>query len=425
MEKGIREIKPVTGLHAAVHLPGSKSYSQRALVVAALAAGESRLWNVLAAEDTRYLTDALRLLGAGIAGDGVDLTVSGNGGIIRNPGREIFLGNNGTALRLLTSLVCLGKGRFILTGIERLCQRPVQPLLDALAKMGVRVLSRDGNGCPPVIVEADGIPGGTITLVNIESSQYVSSLLISAPYARADVEIRLEGRTVSQPYIDLTLEVMSRFGVDVMRGETNRRYVVKSGQRYEAREYRVEGDVSSASYFFLAAAICVGTARVFNINPQSLQGDMGILRIMEDLGCAVVKGDNWIEVTGRPLRGGEYVVDMGDMPDMVPTAAVLAAFRPGRAVITNVAHLRLKESNRIEALVTELNRMGIAAEERPDGLSVTGGKPRGAEIETYKDHRIAMSFAVAGLAAPGVRIRDPRCVDKSFPSFWEELDKLS
>lgn len=423
-EGRMQEIKPVGQLDATLHLPGSKSYSQRAMVVAALAEGKSHLQNVLVAEDTRYLTEALRLLGADISGTGEDLVVSGTGGNIHSPGRDIFLGNNGTALRLLTSVVCLGKGRFILTGVSRLCERPVQPLLDALAKMGINARSKTGTGCPPVLIEANGIPGGRITLVNIESSQYVSSLLISAPYAGKDVEIVLEGRTVSQPYIDLTLEVMSRFGVQVAtRGENT--YSITCGQRYKGRAYRVEGDVSSASYFFLAAAIVRGRCKVFNINPQSLQGDIGVLGIMEELGCAVAKGADWVEVTGGALREGEYIVNMGDMPDMVPTIAVLAAFRPGRTVITNVAHLRLKESNRIEALVVELNRMGIMAEEREDGLVVTGGTPHGAEIETYHDHRIAMSFAVAGLAVPGIKIKNPRCVDKSFPGFWEEMAKAT
>jgi 3-phosphoshikimate 1-carboxyvinyltransferase len=275
-----------------------------------------------------------------------------------------------------------------------------------------------------VVIEANGIRGGNVTLTDLESSQYVSSLLISSPYAGGDVCIQLKGRSVSLPYIDLTVEVMEYFGVKVAeRGKDN--YYVKCGQRYSGRIYHVEGDVSSASYFFLAAALCGGKIRVLNINPDSQQGDIRFLRIMEDLGCSVLRGDTFVEVLGGKLRGGEYVADMGDMPDMVPTMAVLSAFRPGRTVIKNVAHLRIKESNRIAAPVNELKKMGIVAGETDDGLIIDGGKPHGAEIETYNDHRIAMSFAVAGLAVPGVIIKNSACVNKSFPGFWEELKKLS
>lgn len=418
------EIKPSGSLQATVKVPGSKSYTQRGLVIAALAEGKSFLQNALISEDTRYLMEALRSLGTGILISGEDLIVTGTGGCIGNQHRDIFLGNNGTALRFLTSLVALGRGEYVLTGDSRLCERPVKPLLEALKALGVSAHSGKGDGYPPVVIEANGIRGGSVTLIDVESSQYVSSLLISAPYSEGDVSIQLKGRTVSLPYVDLTIEVMELFGVEVT-GREKGNYYVKCGQRYVGQRYRVEGDVSSASYFFLAAALCGGRVRVLNINPHSQQGDMKFLRIMEDLGCSVLWGDMWVEVSGGKLRGGEYVADMADMPDMVPTMAVLSAFRPGRTVITNVSHLRLKESNRIAAPVNELRRMGIVAEETDDGLIITGGKPHGAEIETYNDHRIAMSFAVAGLAIPRIRIKNSACVNKSFPGFWDELKKLS
>ncbi|MFA4915731.1 MAG: 3-phosphoshikimate 1-carboxyvinyltransferase [Syntrophales bacterium] len=418
------EIKPIEKLQATVTVPGSKSYTQRALVVASLAKGESFLQNALISEDTRYLMEGLRRLGTGITISGDSIAVTGTGGCILNPHREIFLGNNGTALRFLMSLVALGSGNYILTGESRLCERPVKPLLEALNTLGVYAYSRDRDGYPPVVIEADGIPGGMVTLTNVESSQYISSLLISTPYAKIDVDIRLQGRTSSLPYIDLTVKVMECFGVKVRRkGDDN--YYVKCGQKYAGQRYIVEGDVSSACYFFLAAALCGGRVRVLNINPRSEQGDMRLLRIMEDFGCSVLRGDMWIEVSGGNLPGGEYVVDMGDIPDMVPTMAVLAAFRPGRTVITNVSHLRIKESNRLAAPVNELNKMGIVAGETDDGLIITGGKPHSAEIETYNDHRIAMSFAIAGLVTPGIRIKNSACVNKSFPGFWNELKKLS
>lgn len=417
------EIRPLENLCATVKLPGSKSYTQRALVIAALAQGESCLRNVLLAEDTGYMMEALRLLGAGISEAHGDVVVQGTGGRIANPGQQIFLGNNGTALRFLTSLVSLGNGRFVITGEKRLCERPVKPLLNALEALGVTAHTEEGRGFPPVVIDARGMEGGTVVFENVESSQYVSSLLISAPYAAGDVAIRLRGRTVSEPYIEMTLEAMRLFGVEVVREEQHD-YVIKSGQRYMGRSYLVEGDASTASYFMLAAALCRGRVKILNINPRSLQGDIRLLNVMENLGCRIVRGEDWVEITGEALRPGDYTIDMGDMPDMAPTMAVLAAFREGRTQITNVAHLRIKESNRIAALVSEISRIGILAEETEDGLVITGGRPHGAEIETYNDHRIAMSFAIAGLITPGMKIANPQCVNKSFPAFWDELEKL-
>jgi 3-phosphoshikimate 1-carboxyvinyltransferase len=294
--------------------------------------------------------------------------------------------------------------------------------LDALRTLGVSV-SEKNTGYPPVAIVAAGIEGGIVTLSDIESSQYVSSLLISAPYSRRGVKIRLEGRKVSEPYIDMTLKVMRDFGVKPEKTADGCCHV-KGGQRYVGREYMIEGDVSSASYFFLAAALSGGRIRVLNINPETIQGDIGIIEIMKDLGCSARYGANWVELTGGALHGGEYMIDMGNMPDMVPGVAVLAAFRQGRTVIKNASHLRLKESNRLFALATELKRIGIEAEETKDGLIINGGHPHGAEIETYNDHRIAMSFAIAGLVADGMKIKNEKCVQKSFPGFWEALKEL-
>jgi 3-phosphoshikimate 1-carboxyvinyltransferase len=415
------EIRPVRRLNVTVEVPGSKSYTQRALVVACLAESRSMLCNALISEDTRYLVEALRFLGAEIIISGSDVTVTGTGGNIHNPGRVIMLGNNGTALRFLTTLTALGRGEYILDGSSRLRERPLGPLLDALKILGVQFQSRDGY--PPVKIDAAGLKGGNVAFADMESSQYVSSLLIGAPYAAGDIEIALTGRTVSQPYIDMTVDVMKRFGAEVIR-RGKKLFNVRNGSHYRGQRYIIEGDASSASYFFLAAALCRGRVRVVNMNPASLQGDINILDVMETLGCSVVRGDHWVEVAGGPLREGNVLFDMGDMPDMVPTLAVLAAFRQGQTIITNVSHLRVKESDRIAALVNELRRIGVAARETTDGLIVFGGKPRGANIETYNDHRIAMSFAIAGLAIPGIRIKDRHCVGKSFPGFWDELSRL-
>jgi len=424
MKHGPVAIKPLCSLDAVVAAPGSKSYTQRALVLAALAEGESVLLNPLIAEDTTILLSALQELGAdAVVGEG-EFRVIGTGGRISplKPGREISLGNNGTAMRLLMSIAALGKGDYVLTGGPRLCERPVQPLIGALGQLGGRAESLKQDGCPPVLVGGGGLRGGKAVLENIESSQFISSLLLAAPFADLDVAVEVRGEIPSRPYVDLTIQAMSDFGVDVAVKDQS--FLVEAGRKYNARRYRIEGDVSSASYFFAAAALCGGRVRVLNINPKTRQGDIGLLHILERLGCRIRKGYYDIEVAGGDLAGGEITFDMGEMPDVAPTVAVLAAVRPGRTVITNVAHLRVKESNRLQALAAELRKTGVHAEELPHGISIEGGNPKGALIETYNDHRIAMSFAVLGLAAPGMRIADPGCVGKSFPGFWKALETL-
>ena len=407
---------------SSVEVPGSKSLTQRALIAAALATGESLLRGALIAEDTLRLMEGLKLLGARLEQDVSGIRVIGTGGVIANPDREIFLGNNGTALRFLTALVCLGRGMYVLTGEPRLLERPVGPLVDALKDMGVKINCR--NNCPPVTVSANGLKGGQIALTDIESSQYVSALLLCAPCTAKGIELSLTGNIVSAPYIDLTVGVMKDFGAKIT--QTDRQlYRVGTKPIYSGRIYDVEGDASSASYFFLAAALLRRPVRVYGIRRDSAQGDIGLLDVLEKLGCRIESGEAWVEVSAPGgLAAGDVTLDMGNMPDMVPTVGVLAAYRRGKTVITNAAHLRIKESNRLAAMASELGRMGIAASERPDGLTIEGGSPVAANIETYNDHRIAMSFAVAGLVTPGIRIADKKCVEKSFPGFWRELAKL-
>lgn len=417
----MNEEKKLKAASEIINIPGSKSLTQRALVAAALARGDSFIGNALVAEDTLHLMNGLRTLGAQIVSADGGFFVSGTAGKLLHSGKEIFLGNNGTALRILVALVTLGSGIYVLTGEKRLCERPVSALVEALQSMNVDISCR--NNCPPVTVNAAGLAGGKIILKDIESSQYVSALLLCAPYTKNGVDLSLEGGIVSAPYIDLTISVMRDFGAKV--NETGpHQYSVEAGEIYHGRDYFVEGDASSASYFFAAAAILKKPVRVYGIGGGSSQGDMRLLKILEKLGCTIDSGDSWIAVACDGLREGDFTFDLNDMPDMVPTLAVLAAFRRGQTVITNVAHLRLKESNRLGAMAAELSRIGIAVSETADGLVIQGGIPLPAQIETYNDHRIAMSFAVAGLAVPGIEIMDKKCVDKSFPAFWEELKKV-
>jgi len=296
-------------------------------------------------------------------------------------------------------------------------ERPVAYLVNALRSLGVDAGYLEKEGYPPVLINASGIKGGRVKVPGDISSQYISSLLFSGPYAGSDLTIEIDGELVSKPYIDLTLDVMNAFGVSAEH-EDYQVFHVPAGQLYRAREFVIDGDASSASYFWGAAAITGGRVKTENIHPfKTRQGDIGLLNIFEKMGCCIMRDDNSVTVTGAPIKGVN--VDMGAMPDMVPTLAVVALFAAGKTIITNVGHLRHKESDRIADTAKELRRMGGRVEEKEDGLVIYGGeKLHGAEIDPHNDHRLAMSFAMAGLKIPGVTIKNENCVAKSFPEFW-------
>ncbi len=415
------KIKPLPRCDAVVTIPGSKSFTHRALMVSALADGESVLWNALRSEDTDLTATALEKFGVSILVGGDSIRVRGTGGNLKGAGEKIYVGDSGTSMRFLTALAALKKGRTQLDGSERMRQRPIAELLGALNDLGVRAYSLEGDGFPPVVVESGGLMGGVARIHGGESSQYLSGLLLVAPYARGDVRIEVVDRLASRPYVEITREVMSAFGVEVQCTDDSS-FFVRAGQRYHPQKYQVEGDASNASYFFAAAAVTRGRVKVENFRPSSVQGDAGFLGILEEMGCEITRGGNFAEVRGKKLQGIE--VDMNAMPDLVPTLAVAAAFAQGSTVMKNIGHLRLKESDRIAALSGELVKMGVKVESGDDWLKVMGGRARGAEVETYNDHRLAMSFAIAGLAVPGIRIKGEACVAKSFPGFWETFRGL-
>ncbi|MGA7563671.1 MAG: 3-phosphoshikimate 1-carboxyvinyltransferase [Desulfobaccales bacterium] len=416
----IKNIQPCDPVQATLTLPGSKSYTHRALVAASLAAGESLLVNPLRAEDTELTAMALTMLGAGIDWEAAAVRVRGAGGRWLPHAGPIYLGNSGTSMRFLTALTALGQGSYRLTGTERLCQRPLDELLNALGQLGVRAAAEGGAGCPPVVVHG-GLRGGRAVISGAISSQYVSALLFIGPLAPEGVEIEVTAELVSRPYVDLTLEVMGAFGVSYYR-QGYSYFQVPGGQTYQARDYAIEADASSASYFWAAAAVTGGRVTIANLDSDSCQGDASFPEVLARMGCEVASTESGLMVRGGPLRG--INVDLAAMPDLVPTLAVVAACAQGETVITGVPHLRHKESDRLAAVAAELNKMGIAARETADGLIIPGGRPHGAAIDPHQDHRLAMSFAVAGLKIPGVVIHDPGCVSKSFPDFWEYLDNL-
>ncbi len=419
------EIKPVSKVDATVTVPGSKSLTQRALIAAALGDGSSKLIGPLASEDTSYTSKALEQMGIIMEQGEDNWTVHGSGGKLATPESEIFLGNNGTATRFLTSVVALGNGSFQIDGEERMRERPIDPLMEALQGWGVDIRSIHNTGCPPLKIESKGLTGGATVLPEGKSSQYLSSLLLVAPYAAKPATLSVKGEVFSKPYVAMTLSVMADFGVDVDCNEEFTEFTIPQG-RYRAMDYRIEGDASNASYFWAAAAVTNGRVTVANVPVPSLQGDSGLVPLLARMGCNVTRDGGGITVEGCERLQG-ITVDMADMPDVVPTLAVVAAFAHGKTEIKNIEHLRIKECDRLTATLTELAKMGAKVEEGQDYMIIHGDGGEclhGTAIETYNDHRMAMSFAVAGLRVPGVQITGEGCVAKSFPDFWERFGLL-
>ena len=420
------EIQPVDKIDATVTVPGSKSLTQRALIAAALADGTSTLIGPLASEDTSYTSKALEQMGVAVKRDDAEKwEVKGSGGKLLTPETDIFLGNNGTATRFLTSVVALGNGTYCIDGEERMRERPIDPLMEALQGWGVDIESVHNTKCPPLKIESNGLQGGATVLPEGKSSQYLSSLLLVAPYGVKPASLTVQGEVLSKPYVAMTLSVMADFGIEVDCNESFTEFTIPQG-RYRAMDYRIEGDASNASYFWAAAAVTGGRVTVANVPVPSLQGDAGLVPLFGRMGCNVTRDGGGITVEGCERLQG-ITVDMGDMPDVVPTLAVVAAFAHGKTTINNIEHLRIKECDRLTATLTELVKMGAKVEEGRDYMVIhgDGGESlHGAEINTYNDHRMAMSFAVAGLRVPGVKITDEGCVAKSFPDFWDRFGVL-
>jgi 3-phosphoshikimate 1-carboxyvinyltransferase len=410
-------------------VPGSKSITNRALLVAALADGPSELRGALHSDDTLYMAQALDALGVPVDSNesGASFRIAGSGGGFSAPEADLFVGNSGTTMRFLTAALPLGRGRYRIDGVPRMRLRPIAPLLAALNDLGANAVSELGTGCPPIVVQAAGLTGGATRMAGDLSSQYFSALLMAAPYAERGVEVTVDGDLVSKPYLPMTTAVMAAFGVEAdLDTEHWRTLGVRPGQRYTGRVYDIEPDASNASYFFAAAAVTGGRVRVEGLGRRSTQGDLGFVEVLRQMGAEVEVGDDATEVQGPPhgdLRGVD--LDLGPISDTAQTLAAIAPFASGPTTIRGVAHARLKETDRVAALATELRRLGQGVEEFPDGLHITPCPVVPADIATYDDHRMAMSFAVAALRAPGIRLRDPACVAKTFPGFFDVLDAVT
>lgn len=418
------EIKPVKSpVTGHVRPPGSKSISNRALILAALSRGRSTLTGLLDSVDTRVMIDSLGRLGIDVAFNAATRTceVNGCGGQISVDAAELWCENSGTSIRFLTALCCLGVGKFRLDGIERMRERPIRDLVDCLRHLQARIDCEE-NGCPPVTISQTApLAGGEAAIRADISSQFLSALLMSAPCAADSVRLVVDGELVSKPYITMTLQMMKDFGGSVNYPDSLSAFEINPSG-YDGRHYDIEPDASAASYFMGAAAVTGGSVTIDGLSRSALQGDVEFASALQKMGCDVTWGSNDVTVSGRASKGVD--IDMNAISDTAQTLSTVAVFADSPTTIRSVGHMRHKETDRISAVVTELRRAGIQAEEFDDGLTIYPGTPTSASIETYDDHRMAMSFSLLGLQVPGIRILDPRCTSKTYPNFFADLEQL-
>lgn len=414
------DLKPTYNLDCEIDLPGSKYVANRVILIAALAEGISTIKNIPKNNDINQLIKVLKEFGVKIeTTEPGKLKIYGCSGLLKNPGKEINVSESGTLMRFITSVALLAEGEVMINGSERIRERPIQDLLDGLNQLGAECVSLNDN-FPPIKVKGE-IKGGVTIIKGNVSSQFISSLLLTAPFAKKEVIINISSRIVSSDYINMTIEAMKHFGVEIEREMD--RFIVKP-QKYQSREFNIPGDWSSASYFLAAAAIIPGKVTIRNLDMNSRQGEKKFADILEEMGCEVVKGDDHVTVRGRKLKAVEK--DMGDMPDVVQTLASVAVFAEGRTRITNIKHLKYKECDRIERTAEELRKLGVKIETKEDELIIYGNSRniRPATFDTHKDHRMAMSLSLIGLKIPGIKIRNPEVAGKSFPNYWEKLREI-
>lgn len=427
-------LNPISRVEGCINLPGSKSLSNRALLLAALANGTTKVTNLLDSDDVRHMLNALKHLGVNyrLSEDESECEVQGLGAAFEwQSGLALFLGNAGTAMRPLTAALCLanaetkGKREIVLTGEPRMKERPIKHLVDALIQAGADVQYLEQDGYPPVAIRNTGLKGGRIQIDGSVSSQFLTALLMAAPMAASDMEIEILGELVSKPYIDITLNMMKTFGVEV-ENQSYQRFLVKGAQQYQSpTTFLVEGDASSASYFLAAGAI-KGKVRVTGIGKNSIQGDRLFADVLEKMGAKITWGDDFIEAEKSELKGVD--MDMNHIPDAAMTIATTALFAEGETVIRNIYNWRVKETDRLTAMATELRKVGAVVEEGEDFIRIqplASDQFKQASIETYNDHRMAMCFALIALSDTPVTILDPACTAKTFPTFFDEFLKIT
>ncbi len=417
------EVVPGGPVCGSIRPPGSKSLTNRALVCAALASERSVLRGALASEDTEVMIDALRKLGMEIDVTDGGSTLAITPTLTRPVDQEIdlYIANSGTTIRFLTAALSAIKGRYRLHGVPRMHQRPIGDLVDALKRLGCQLETESPGGCPPVRIVSQGWIEAETEVAGAVSSQFLSGLLMAAPAAGHDITVKILGELVSRPYVEMTLALMQEFGANISELPGNR-FLVDAGFPYVGREYSVEPDASAASYHWACAAITGGSVTVQGLNRSALQGDVAFVDVLEQMGCTVVEEGQTITVSGRASKG--LHVDMKAISDCVQTLAVVALFAEGPTTVTGVGHNRFKETDRIGDLATELRKLGAVVDEHDDGLTITPRPLHGAVLDTYHDHRMAMSLSLAGLVVPGVRILDPVCTVKTYPNYFADLERL-
>ncbi|EED8787920.1 3-phosphoshikimate 1-carboxyvinyltransferase [Salmonella enterica subsp. enterica] len=419
-------LQPIARVDGAINLPGSKSVSNRALLLAALACGKTVLTNLLDSDDVRHMLNALSALGINytLSADRTRCDIMGNGGALRAPGAlELFLGNAGTAMRPLAAALCLGQNEIVLTGEPRMKERPIGHLVDSLRQGGANIDYLEQENYPPLRLRG-GFIGGDIEVDGSVSSQFLTALLMTVPLAPKDTIIRVKGELVSKPYIDITLNLMKTFGVEIANHHYQQ-FVVKGGQQYHSPgRYLVEGDASSASYFLAAGAIKGGTVKVTGIGRKSMQGDIRFADVLEKMGATITWGDDFIACTRGELHAID--MDMNHIPDAAMTIATTALFAKGTTTLRNIYNWRVKETDRLFAMATELRKVGAEVEEGHDYIRITPpAKLQHADIGTYNDHRMAMCFSLVALSDTPVTILDPKCTAKTFPDYFEQLARMS
>ncbi|MCU7368701.1 3-phosphoshikimate 1-carboxyvinyltransferase [Pantoea stewartii] len=419
-------LQPIARVNGTVNLPGSKSVSNRALLLAALAKGKTRLTNLLDSDDVKHMLNALDALGVEftLSSDRTVCEVTGKGGPLHaSQPTELFLGNAGTAMRPLAAALCLGVQDVVLTGEPRMKERPIGHLVDALRQGGATIDYLENTDYPPVRLRG-GFTGGDVTVDGSVSSQFLTALLMMAPLAENPTRISIKGELVSKPYIDITLHLMRCFGVEV-ENQQYQHFLIKGKQHYQSPgEYLVEGDASSASYFLAAAAIKGGTVRVTGIGRNSVQGDIRFADVLEKMGASIEWGDDYIACTAGTLRAID--MDMNHIPDAAMTIATAALFAEGTTQLRNIYNWRVKETDRLTAMATELRKVGAKVEEGHDFIRITPPETlKHADIGTYNDHRMAMCFSLVALSDTPVTILDPGCTAKTFPDYFEQLQKIS
>lgn len=419
-------LQPIARVRGQVRIPGSKSLSNRLLLLAALAEGPTRVENLLDSDDVRRMLDALEALAVPLERDGDSVLVHGRGGPLSAPAEGVLvldLGNAGTAVRPLTAALTLGRGQFRIQGDPRMHERPIGPLVDALRSLGARIDYLREAGYPPLEITGSGLTGGEVRIDGSLSSQFVTALLMAAPLADTPVILLRCGELVSDPYIEITRRCMARFGVDVAWPQP-RRLDIPMGRYVSPGSIAVEGDASSASYFLAAAAIAGGPVRILGVGSESVQGDVAFADVLETMGAVVRRGPDWIEVERSALRGVD--LDLNHIPDAAMTLATTALFADGPTRIRNVANWRVKETDRIAAMAQELRKVGADVDEHPDGLTIRPPATlQPASIHTYDDHRMAMCFALVALGGVEVTIEDPDCVRKTYPDFFRDFAGLA